>query len=227
MKTQSVYRTLGKRLLDMALTVPLLILLCPLFGLLALLIRLDLGSPVLFRQVRPGKNGKLFAICKFRTMLDLRNKDGRLLPDEERVTPLGCFLRRTSLDELPELWNVIRGEMSLVGPRPLLTRYLERYTPEQARRHEVLPGITGWAQVNGRNSAEWAEKFAMDVWYVDNLSIWLDIKIIAVTLIKVLLREGIVEAGNVPDYWGTRGPPHGGHLAYPADIDETQLTRWS
>lgn len=222
-----VYRTFGKRLLDLALTISALILLSPLLALLALLVRLKLGPSVLFRQVRPGKHGKLLTIHKFRTMLDLRDQDGRLLPDEQRLTPFGCFLRNTSLDELPALWNVIRGEMSLVGPRPLLTRYLDRYTPEQARRHEVLPGITGWAQINGRNAAAWNEKLAMDVWYVDNLSIRLDIEIIALTFIKVLLREGTVEAGNIPDFWGTQGPPLGGRLAYPADEDETHLLEWA
>jgi sugar transferase EpsL len=227
MKKRITYRTFGKRLLDLALTILALILLSPVLALVALLVRLKLGPPVLFRQVRPGKHGKLFAIYKFRTMLDLRDKDGRLLPNEKRVTPFGCFLRRTSLDELPELWNVVRGEMSLVGPRPLLIRYLDRYTPQQARRHEMLPGITGWAQINGRNIAEWEKRLAMDVWYVDNLSIWLDVKIMVVTLVKVLLREGTVEAGNVPDFWGTRGPPLGGRLGYPADEDETYLLKYS
>lgn len=221
------YRSFGKRLFDLALVIPALILLSPLLALLALLLRLKLGSPVLFRQVRPGKHSELFKIYKFRTMLDLRDKDGKLLPDEKRLTLFGRFLRNTSLDELPGLWNVIRGEMSLVGPRPLLVRYLDRYTPEQARRHEVLPGITGWAQINGRNGAEWDEKFAMDVWYVDNLSFWLDIKIIAVTLGKVLLREGTIEASNVPDFWGTLRPPPDGRLAYPADEDETHLLEWA
>lgn len=215
------YRGFGKRLLDLALSIPALILLTPVLGLLALLVQLKHGSPVFFRQVRPGKNGKLFVIYKFRTMLDLRDEDGKLLPNEKRLTSFGLFLRKTSLDELPELWNVIRGEMSWVGPRPLLTRYLERYTPEQARRHEVLPGITGWSQINGRNTADWETRLAMDVWYVDNLSMWLDIKILFVTLIKVLLREGTIEDGNVPDFWGTRTPPKDGILIYPADEDET------
>jgi lipopolysaccharide/colanic/teichoic acid biosynthesis glycosyltransferase len=218
------YRNFGKRLLDLALVIPALILLSPLFALLALLVRFRLGSPVLFRQVRPGKNGKLFAMYKFRTMLDLCDQDGRLLPDENRVTPFGRVLRRTSLDELPQLWNVLRGEMSLVGPRPLLVRYLERYTPKQARRHEVLPGIAGWAQMNGRNTVEWDKRLAMDVWYVDNLSLWLDFKIIAMTFLKVLLRAGTVEEGEFPDFWGTHGPPPGRRLVYPADQGETRHT---
>lgn len=212
-----IYRGFGKRLLDLALTIPALILFAPVLGLLALLVRLQLGSPALFRQVRPGRNGKPFPILKFRTMLDLRDEDERLLPDEERVTPFGRFLRRTSLDELPEMLNVIRGEMSLVGPRPLLLRYLERYTPEQARRHEVLPGITGWSQINGRHTVKWDERLAMDVWYVDNLTLWLDLRIIAETIVKVLMREGTVSEGGVPDFWGTQGPPSDGRLVYPAE----------
>jgi sugar transferase EpsL len=217
------YHRFGKRLFDLALAIPALILLAPLFALLALLVRLRLGSPVLFCQVRPGRRGRLFTMYKFRTMLDLRDQDGNLLPDEQRTTYFGRFLRRTSLDELPELWNVIRGEMSLVGPRPLLTRYLGRYTPEQSRRHEVLPGITGWAQVNGRNAIDWDERLVMDVWYVDNLSLWLDLKTIAMTFFKVLSRDGMIEEGTLSDFWGTQGPPPGGRLAYPAEQDETHL----
>lgn len=217
------YPNFGKRLLDLILVIPALILLSPVLALLALLVRFKLGSPVLFCQARPGKDGELFRIYKFRTMLDLRDQDGRLLPDEKRVTPFGCFLRRASLDELPELWNVVRGEMSLVGPRPLLVRYLARYTSDQMRRHDVLPGITGWAQINGRNTAEWGKRLTLDVWYVDNLSLWLDVKIITITFLKVLLGDGTTEAGKVPDFWGIQAPPLGGRLAYPADEDETHL----
>jgi len=154
------------------------------------------GSPVLFRQVRPGYRGRLFELYKFRSMTEARDIQGRLLPDEQRLTRWGRFLRATSLDELPELLNVLRGEMSLIGPRPLLVQYLERYTPEQARRHEVLPGITGWAQVNGRNVLTWEDKFHLDVWYVDHWSFWLDLKILSLTLWKVLTREGISQVGH-------------------------------
>ena len=190
------YRRRGKRLFDLALTVPALILLAPVMGLVALLVRLKLGSPVLFRQQRPGLHGEPFTMFKFRTMTDARDAHGNLLPDVQRLTRLGRFLRSTSLDELPELWNVLRAEMSLVGPRPLLVEYLDRYTTEQARRHEARPGITGWAQVNGRNALTWEVKFALDVWYVDHLSLWLDIKVIALTLWTVLKREDISHDGQ-------------------------------
>ncbi|HJQ22302.1 MAG TPA: sugar transferase [Blastocatellia bacterium] len=190
------YRRAGKRLLDLLLTVPSLILLAPPLLLLALLVRLKLGSPVLFRQRRPGLNGRAFTLMKFRTMTDARGADGRLLPDGERLTGFGRFLRATSLDELPELFNVLRGEMSLVGPRPLLIEYLDRYTSEQARRHEVKPGLTGWAQVNGRNALQWEEKFKLDVWYVDRCAFLLDLKILALTLWKIFSREGITEQGE-------------------------------
>lgn len=187
---------LSKRLMDLCLTCLALILLSPLLLLIALLVRIGLGSPVLFKQQRPGYLGRPFFIYKFRTMTDERDAQGNLLPDAKRLTRLGRFLRSTSLDELPELFNVLRGEMSLVGPRPLLMQYLERYSPEQARRHEVLPGITGWAQINGRNALSWEDKFRLDVWYVDHWSFWLDIKILFLTLIKVLRREGISQAGH-------------------------------
>ena len=164
--------------------------------LIGILVRMKIGSPVLFKQVRPGLHGRPFTIYKFRTMTDERDKDGNLLPDGERLTRLGKFLRKASIDELPELFNVIKGEMSTVGPRPLLMQYLDRYTPEQARRHEVKPGITGWAQVNGRNAISWEDKFKLDVWYVDNQSLWLDIKIILMTLVKVFKREGISANGE-------------------------------
>lgn len=186
----------GKRHFDMALSIPALILLSPIMAVIAILVRAGLGSPVLFRQERPGLHGRPFTLLKFRTMTDARDYDDEPLPDSERLTPLGRFLRRSSLDELPELINVLRGEMSLVGPRPLLTQYLDRYTPEHARRHEVRPGITGWAQVNGRNAITWKEKFNLDVWYVDHMSFWLDLKILILTLIKVLRREGITGGGQ-------------------------------
>ncbi len=186
----------SKRALDLLLTVPAIILLSPVMGVVALIILLREGRPVLFRQVRPGHGGRLFALYKFRTMRHAVDRQGRPLPDEQRLSRLGRTLRATSLDELPELFNVLRGQMSLVGPRPLLADYLERYNPTQARRHEVLPGITGWAQVNGRNALTWGEKFCLDVWYVDHWSLWLDVKILALTLLKVLRREGISQAGH-------------------------------
>lgn len=185
-----------KRPLDLALTVTALILLAPLLVLLALLVRVKLGTPVLFRQVRPGLHGQPFTLYKFRTMTDARDAQGKLLPDDQRLPPFGQWLRSTSLDELPELINVLRGEMSLVGPRPLLMRYLERYNPEQRRRHEVKPGITGWAQVNGRNALSWEEKFDLDVQYVDYISLWLDLQIIVMTVGKILQREGINQPGH-------------------------------
>lgn len=187
---------LSKRIFDLALTLPGLILISPLLLALALIIRLYLGKPVIFTQVRPGYKGKPFALYKFRTMTDARDAQGNLLPDEQRLTRLGVFLRSYSLDELPELINVLRGEMSLVGPRPLLMQYLERYSPDQARRHDVLPGITGWAQVNGRNILTWQDKFRLDVWYVDHWSLWLDLKILWLTFVKVLKREGISQPGH-------------------------------
>ena len=190
------YRRRGKRALDLVLVLAALPLLSPLLGVVALLVRLRLGAPVLFRQQRPGLAGQPFTLFKFRTMTGARDACGNLLPDDRRLTPLGRFLRATSLDELPELFNVLRGEMSLVGPRPLLVQYLERYTPQQARRHQVRPGITGWAQINGRNALTWEEKFAMDVWYVDRQSLWLDLKIMALTIGKMVKREGISQPGQ-------------------------------
>jgi lipopolysaccharide/colanic/teichoic acid biosynthesis glycosyltransferase len=186
----------GKRLFDLAASGLGLLVLSPLLLLLAILVRLKHGAPVLFRQHRPGYKGIPFVVYKFRTMSDARGADGALLPDAGRLTPLGRFLRSTSLDELPELANVLRGEMSLVGPRPLLMQYLERYSPEQMRRHEALPGITGWAQVNGRNALTWEEKFRLDVWYVDHWSFWLDIRILLLTLWKMITREGISQPGH-------------------------------
>jgi sugar transferase EpsL len=186
----------SKRLLDLVLTIPGLIIISPLLLVLAVMVRVKLGTPILFRQVRPGYKNKLFTLNKFRSMTDQKALDGTPLPDSDRLHPFGRFLRSTSLDELPELINVLRGEMSLVGPRPLLTAYLPRYSPEQARRHNVLPGITGWAQINGRNALTWEEKFHLDVWYVDHWSLWLDIKILALTLWKVVQREGISQPGE-------------------------------
>lgn len=185
-----------KRILDLLITIPGIILISPLLGLVALLVWLRFGPPVLFRQVRPGYRGEPFTIYKFRTMTNSYDKNGDLLPDSERLTRLGRFLRSLSLDELPELINVLRGEMSLVGPRPLLMQYLDRYTQEQARRHDVLPGITGWAQVNGRNVLTWEDKFRFDVWYVDNWSLGLDIKILLRTPWRVLQRKGISQPGH-------------------------------
>jgi len=195
-----------KRTIDFLVSFLLLVILSPVYLLLSLLVWLFLGWPVIFTQVRPGLHGRLFRLYKFRSMRHLRDAQGHLLPDEQRLTRFGRFLRSSSLDELPELFNVLKGEMSLVGPRPLLVQYLERYTPEQARRHEVRPGITGWAQVNGRNAITWEEKFALDVWYVDHRSFWLDIKILLMTLGKVFKREGISAAGSAtaPEFMGTQ-----------------------
>jgi len=184
-----------KRLFDLLLTIPGLIVISPLLLIVTILVRIFHGQPVIFRQIRPGYRGKLFTVYKYRTMTDARDPQGNLLPDEKRITSLGKFLRTTSIDELPELINILRGEMSLVGPRPLLTQYLERYSPEQSRRHEVLPGVTGWAQINGRNTITWEDKFRHDVWYVENWSLWLDIKILALTFWKVVRREGISQEG--------------------------------
>ena len=191
------HQRLGKRLLDLALAVFALIITLPIMTALAVLVRVSLGRPVVFLQERPGFRGKPFFICKFRTMTNATDKHGNLLPDAERITTLGRFLRNNSLDELPELFNVLKGDMSFVGPRPLLMQYLDRYTPEQERRHEVKPGITGWAQVNGRNTITWEDKFKFDVWYVDNTCFWLDLKIICMTIWKIVKREGISQPGHV------------------------------
>ncbi|HPL96616.1 MAG TPA: sugar transferase [Smithellaceae bacterium] len=185
-----------KRFTDILAGGVALVVLSPMMIFLAAAIRWKLGTPVLFRQQRPGLNGRPFWLLKFRTMTDACDAGGKLLPDAARLTAFGRFLRAASLDELPELFNVLKGDMSLVGPRPLLMQYLDRYTPEQARRHEVRPGITGWAQVNGRNAITWEEKFKLDVWYVDNWSLWLDVKIIAMTIWKILKREGISQPGQ-------------------------------
>ncbi len=185
-----------KRMLDVVVCALALIVFLPVMAVVAVLVRRQMGSPLLFRQIRPGLGGKPFKMVKFRTMRDSVDKSGNSLPDAERLTRLGRFLRSASLDELPELWNVLKGDMSLVGPRPLLLEYLPLYSAEQARRHDVRPGITGWAQVNGRNALSWDEKFALDVWYVDNHTLWLDIRIIWMTLRKVVKREGISADGE-------------------------------
>ncbi len=187
---------LRKRLFDLALTTPGSILISPLLALIGILAWILQGRPILFRQVRPGYRAAPFTLYKFRTMTEALDPQGIARSDAERLTPFGRFLRSFSLDELPELFNVLKGEMSLVGPRPLLMRYLDRYTPDQARRHEVLPGITGWTQVNGRNAITWEEKFRFDVWYVDNWSLGLDLMILALTLGKVIKREGISQPGQ-------------------------------
>ena len=184
-----------KRLFELIFSLLLLLLLSPLLFLLAILVCADLGRPALFRQQRPGLHGRPFTFYKFRTMNDRTDEKGALLPDDARLTALGRCLRKTSLDELPQLFNVIRGDMSLIGPRPLLMEYLPLYTDEQQRRHEVRPGITGWAQVNGRNAITWEEKFRLDVWYVDNRALWLDVKIILLTMIRIVMRDGINQRG--------------------------------
>ncbi|MCZ8158967.1 MAG: sugar transferase [Rhizobiaceae bacterium] len=185
-----------KRFLDIVIAASGLIVFSPLMLALVLLIWLRLGAPAFFRQTRPGRHGKPFEMIKFRTMRNALDEDGNQLPDAERLPPFGRYLRSTSLDELPELWNVLKGDMSLVGPRPLLMEYLPLYSHQQSRRHDVRPGVTGWAQVNGRNAISWETKLELDVWYVDNLSLWLDLKIICLTFLKVVKREGISAAGN-------------------------------
>jgi sugar transferase EpsL len=194
-----------KRTIDLVGATAGSLLLAPVLGVLAVLVRLRLGSPVLFRQQRPGLHGRPFELLKFRTMTDARDVDGNLLPDEQRLTGFGKALRSTSLDELPELWNVLRGDMSLVGPRPLLMEYLPRYSPRQARRHEVRPGVTGWAQVNGRNAPDWEERLEMDVWYVENRTFLLDLRILFRTVLAVLRREGINREGHAtaPKFGGS------------------------
>jgi len=186
-----------KRLMDIIGAICGLLVLGPVILLLAVLVRVKLGSPVLFRQARPGMAGSAFEMAKFRTMTDAKDASGELLPDADRLTGFGQFLRSSSLDELPELWNVLKGDMSLVGPRPLLMEYLPLYSERQARRHEVRPGITGWAQVNGRNALSWDEKFELDVWYVENRTLWLDIKILFLTVWRVLKKDGIAHDGEV------------------------------
>ncbi len=193
-----------KRASDTACALVGLVMAAPALGLAAAAVRLESGSPVFFRQRRPGRHGEIFEIVKFRTMSDARDALGALLPDDERLTRVGRVLRATSLDELPQLWNVVRGELSLVGPRPLLVRYLDRYTAEQRRRHDVMPGLTGWAQIHGRNAIDWERKFELDVWYVDHWSPLLDLRILAATALKVLRREGVSQAGHatMPEFFG-------------------------
>lgn len=197
---------LPKRILDISLTILGVTIASPVLITVGLLVWIFNGWPIIFRQTRPGYRGQPFQVYKFRTMSNVRDERGNLLPDSERLTPLGRFLRSTSLDELPEMFNVLRGEMSLVGPRPLLMQYLDRYSTEQARRHDVQPGITGWAQINGRNVLTWEDKFRMDVWYVDHWSIGLDVKILLFTLWKVLKREGINQPGHISaeEFMGTQ-----------------------
>ncbi len=190
------YTRYGKRWLDLGLALTALLVLAPVLAIVAAIVRWRFGAPVFFTQERIGRYGSAFRIIKFRTMTNARDASGQLLPDEQRLTPLGRFLRNTSLDELPELWNILRGEMSFVGPRPLLPEYLPYYTPEEARRHEVAPGLTGWAQVNGRNALAWDKRFQFDVWYADNISFWLDVKILAMTVFKVLARQDISAHGH-------------------------------
>jgi lipopolysaccharide/colanic/teichoic acid biosynthesis glycosyltransferase len=204
-RDRGFYRRYGKRGCDIAAAGILLVVTVPIQGAVAVLVRKKLGTPVLFRQERPGLDGQPFLIWKFRTMTDERDAGGELLPDEVRLTRFGQFLRSTSLDELPELWNVVKGDMSLVGPRPLLMKYLPLYTPAQAHRHDVRPGVTGWAQINGRNTADWGDKLAMDIWYVDNMSIGLDVKILLRTILAVFARDGIAAEGHAtaPEFNGT------------------------
>lgn len=192
----SNFSKLLKIVLDIIVAAIALLLFSPLLLVVAIAIYITMGKPIIFSQPRPGQYGCIFTFYKFRTMTDKRDSDGKLLPDEQRLTAFGQFLRQTSLDELPQLWNILKGDMSLIGPRPLLVSYLDRYSPEQARRHQVKPGITGWAQVNGRNAISWQEKFNYDVWYVDNWSLWLDLKIVLLTVLKVLQREGINQPGR-------------------------------
>ncbi|WP_136161130.1 sugar transferase [Sphingomonas flavalba] len=196
----------GKRIFDVVASGAGLLLLTPVLAVVAIAVRFNMGAPVLFRQSRPGRGGRAFQMVKFRTMCDAVDTKGERLPDTQRITPLGAFLRATSLDELPELWNVLKGEMSLVGPRPLLMEYLPLYSPSQARRHEVLPGITGWAQINGRNAISWEEKFFLDVWYVDNQSFSLDMKILMLTVLSALRRQGIDASADetMPRFMGEK-----------------------
>ncbi len=207
-KEMSAYRRWGKRGLDLLALLVVTPFVLPVAMVVALAVRLQMGRPVFFRQVRPGYKAMPFTLLKFRTMNSAGDAQGSLLSDEKRLTKLGEFLRRFSLDEIPQLWNVLKGEMSLVGPRPLLSQYLGRYTPEQARRHEVKPGVTGWAQVNGRNTLSWEQRFQLDVWYVDHWSLWIDLKIIVKTIRKVWMREGISGSGHatMPEFLGSNQP---------------------
>ena len=203
-----IYCFVVKRLIDLCAALSVAILLSPVILVVSILVRIRLGSPVLFRQPRIGLNNQPFHVCKFRSMTDQRDSNGELLPDDRRLTPFGKMLRKSSLDELPQLWNVIRGDMSLIGPRPLLVQYLERYTDEQIRRHEVRPGITGWAQVNGRNEIDWNKKFELDVEYVDNCSFMMDVRIVLKTIVCLITRSGVSAASHVtmPEFMGTKSP---------------------
>lgn len=203
-KISGFYSSIGKRLLDLTLAFPSFIFLTPVLLIAFFLVRINLGKPAIYKHERPGRNGRPFILYKFRTMTEEKDINGNLLPDEARITKIGAFLRNTSIDELPELWNVLKGDMSLVGPRPLLMEYLYRYTTEQARRHEVKPGITGWAQVNGRNTIKFAERFVFDVWYVDNYSFILDIRILLKTAWKTVKREGINQIGQMEVFKGIK-----------------------
>lgn len=205
----SLYERFGKRALDLGISVPALVVLAPVAAAVGVAVRTKLGAPVLFRQPRPGRNEEVFELTKFRTMTEERDADGELLPDETRLGKLGALLRRTSLDELPTLWNVVRGEMSLVGPRPLLVQYLDRYTPDQRRRHDVRPGVTGWAQVNGRNAISWEEKFELDLWYVENVSLRTDLAILFKTMKQVMGQRDISAEGHatMPEFMGSDDDP--------------------
>jgi len=209
-----------KRVLDLIITLPVLILFSPVILILAIFVAVHYGFPVIFKQERPGYQGEIFTIYKFRTMQNRLDDLGKPLPDADRLTKFGRFLRASSLDELPELINVLKGEMSIVGPRPLLVEYLPRYNAQQFRRHEVLPGITGWAQINGRNAISWQQKFDLDVWYVDNWSIWLDIKTIVLSIVKVLRREGISQPGQATAELFMGNPPE--HADPPASAHQTK-----
>ncbi len=200
------YKKYGKRIFDLCCTIPGIILSAPLLITISIIVYIKHSSPILFLQTRPGFHCKPFKLCKFRTMKDIRDSVGNPLSDEERLTPFGSFLRSMSLDELPELFNVLKGEMSLVGPRPLLMEYIDRYNNEQIRRHDVKPGITGWAQINGRNAINWEDKFKLDIWYVDNISFFLDIKILFLTFISIINREGISYEGHetMPEFMGNK-----------------------
>ena len=210
MRQAGVYEKFIKRGLDLLISGCVLLVLWPVLLVLVLLVRSKLGSPAIFCQERPGKNGRVFRLYKLRTMTDERDEDGRLLPDEQRLTPFGRTLRSLSLDELPELWNILRGDMSIVGPRPLLVKYLPLYNEEQRHRHDVRPGLTGWAQANGRNALTWEEKFRLDVWYVEHLSFWVDVKTIFLTVKKVFCREGISSgtAATMEEFRGTKESEH-------------------
>ncbi|MBE6034882.1 sugar transferase [Aminipila sp.] len=191
-----MFKRIIKRTFDILISMTMILLLSPILLIVYIMVRLKLGSPAIFRQERPGRHGRIFTMYKFRSMTDERDVKGELLSDEVRLTGFGKLLRKTSLDELPELFNILKGDMSFIGPRPLLVRYLNRYNEEQARRHEVRPGLTGWAQINGRNAISWEEKFKLDIWYVDNWNLWLDLKIFILTFIKVFKREGISSADH-------------------------------